>query len=194
MAGRSVGIAVTCALLSAAVMVSAQTQPQQQIRPQLQTGPAAVRPLTDRNTADPDSETEVDATVVGEMRMPVEASGRYDLGHGRDVMEVDFTPDGTEGYLSLFGSRATGDAKAPLTFFFQQTRVDGDRLHFVTHEIHRTWYEFDGVLTQSPPQEKTLLVDYALVGTLTTHLRNETGGEQTQTRKVKFKRMRWGSR
>jgi hypothetical protein len=192
MAGKSVTIAVTCALLSAGAAAFAQVGSPQQARPQLQTGQAATgRPLTDRNTGDPNSDTEVDATVVGEMRMPVEASGRYDLGHGADVMQIDFTPDGTEGYLSLFGSRATGDAKAPLTFFFMQTRVDGDRLHFVTHEIHRTWYEFDGVLTQSPPQEKTLLVDYALVGTLTTHRRDDKGVEQTRIKKVRFKRMRW---
>jgi hypothetical protein len=147
--------------------------------------------LTDRATAGANVDTAVEASVVGEMRMPREASGHYDLGHGRDVMEVDFTPDGLGGYLSLFGSRVTQDAKAPLTFFFMQTRLDGDRLHFVTHEIHRTWYEFDGVLKQSPPEEKTLLVEYSLVGTLTTHRKDEKGVESQQEKKVRFKRMRY---
>jgi hypothetical protein len=147
--------------------------------------------LTNRDATATDSDTEVTPSVVGEMQMPREASGHYDLGHGRDVMEVDFTDEGLTGYLSLFGSRATGDAKAPLTFFFMQTRVDGDRLHFVTHEIHRTWYEFDGVLAQTPPQEKTLLVDYALVGKLTTHRRDDKGVEKQETKNVRFKKMRW---
>ncbi len=147
--------------------------------------------LTDRATAGASVDTAVEASVVGEMRMPREASGHYDLGHGRDVMEVDFTPEGLGGYLSLYGSRVTQDAKAPLTFFFMQTRLDGERLHFVTHEIHRTWYEFDGVLKQSPPVEKTLLVEYSLVGTLTTHRKDEKGVESRQEKKVRFKRMRY---
>ncbi len=179
--------AIACGLLM--ITAGAASFAQQQAG-QAQAGQTPQQKLTDRASAS-NADTAVDTNVIGEMRMPIEASGHYDLGHGRDVMEVDFTPDGLAGYLSLYGSRVTGDAKAPLTFFFMQTRLDGDRLHFITHEIHRTWYEFDGVLKQTPPEDKTLNVTYALVGTLTTHRKDDKGAEQQKAKKVRFKKMRY---
>jgi hypothetical protein len=84
---------------------------------------------------------------------------------------------------------ARTDKRSPLTFFFAKTRVGGDNIYFATHQIHRTWYEFSGVVDQKPPREKTLEVEYALVGTLTVHHTDDKGADRKDSRRVTFKKM-----
>jgi hypothetical protein len=149
----------------------------------------AARQLNDRRDDVVDPDTEVDAQLTSRVTVPTEAEGWYTMGREGESVEVDFEPRGLTGYLVMLGDAKT-DKRAPLTFFFAKTRSGGDNIYFATHEIHRSWYEFTGVVAQSPPREKTLEVEYSLVGTLTLHRLEADGTDSTKSRRVKFKKMR----
>jgi hypothetical protein len=171
---------VLTGLVTAVSPLASQTLQQSQ-------GPG--RQLTDRRDDVVDPDTEVDAQITSHVTVPTEAEGWYTLGRDGESVEVDFEPRGLTGYLVMMGDAKT-DKRAPLTFFFAKTRSGGDNIYFATHEIHRSWYEFTGVVAQTPPHEKTLLVEYSLVGTLTLHRLDADGTDRTKSRRVKFKKMR----
>jgi hypothetical protein len=171
---------VLSALVTAVFPLGAQTAAQSQ---------TAGRQLTDRRDDVVDPDTEVDAQITSRVTVPTEAEGWYTMGREGESVEVDFEPRGLTGYLVMLGDAKT-DKRAPLTFFFAKTRSGGDNIYFATHEIHRSWYEFAGVVAQSPPREKTLEVEYSLVGTLTLHRLEADGTDSSKSRRVKFKKMR----
>jgi len=134
----------------------------------------------------------LDAQITAPVIIPTEAWGHYSFGRELDLLEIDLEPRGLTGYITLMGDPAlkhTPDKKAPLTFFFAKTRVGGDSVYFLTQQIHRLSYEFNGTMTQTPPRDRTLAVGYSLVGTLTTHHLDQNGRDRTDQRHVEFKRV-----
>jgi hypothetical protein len=144
--------------------------------------------LTDRGKQTPPPDTELDAQVTSPVTVPTEAEGWYTFGRDRVGVEIDFEQRGLTGYLVTVGDSKT-DKRAPLTFFFAKTRVGGDNIYFATHEIHRTWYEFSGVVGQTPPKEKSLVIEYSLEGMLTVHRLEADGSDSKTAKRLKFKKM-----
>jgi hypothetical protein len=141
-----------------------------------------------------DAQVPVDARITAPVTIPNEAWGHYSFGRELDLLEVDLEPKrGVTGYIMLLGGKGP-DKNAPLAFFFTKTRVGGDSVYFLTQQIHRVSYEFNGELEQSAPKEHTLDVDYSLVGTLTTHRAMEDGSDKRETKQVTFKRVAVRSR
>lgn len=134
----------------------------------------------------PEGVVPLDSRITAPVTIPNEAWGHYTFGRDLDLLEVDLEPRGVTGYITLMSDKhdKTADKAVPLTFSFTKTRVGGDSIYFQTQQIHRTSYEFRGSLEQSPPKDKTLDVDYSLVGTLTLHDQGKT-----TSRQVAFKKM-----
>ncbi len=138
----------------------------------------------------PDPQPPLDARITPPVTIPSEAFGHYSFGRELDLLEIDLEPRGLTGYITLLGEKGGPDKNAPLTFFFIKTRTGGDNVYFLTQQIHRVSYEFSGSLQQSAPREKTLDVDYSLVGTLTVHHAAEPGtAERKESRQVTFKKV-----
>jgi len=154
-----------------------------------QAAPAPSPKLTERREDVVPPDSELDSQITARVTIPSEAEGRYTFGRAGESIEVDFEPRGLTGYITMLGDTHT-DKRSPLTFFFAKTRIGGDNIYFATHEIHRTWYEFSGVVAQAPPRERSLLVDYSLVGTLTIHRTGENASDSKTSKKVTFKKMR----
>jgi hypothetical protein len=154
--------------------------------------PSGLPRLEQRGATDSDSPIPLDARITSPVTIPTEAWGHYTFGRELDLLEIDIGPRGLTGYITLMGDKGMGkspDRKAPLTFFFTKTRVGGDGIYFLTQEIHRLSYEFSGALEQSMPRDRSLVVGYSLVGTLTTHHLGENGSDRKTSRHVEFKRV-----
>ncbi len=135
--------------------------------------------------------TSLDARITSPVTVPVEASGQYAFERGRDTLEADFEPEGLSGYITVRSDSET-DTREPLTYFFERTTLGGDSFTFLTHEVHRTRYEFSGrVLVTAAPQ-KGLGADFALDGTLTIHRLQPNGADHSEQRHATFKRIQFG--
>jgi hypothetical protein len=177
---RICSTALATLVMAVACAAHAQTAPQP---------PSQPPHLEARGSAPDNTEVPLDAQITAPVTIPTEAWGHYTFGHELDLLEIDLEPNrGVTGYITLLGGKGP-DKNAPLAFFFTRTRVGGDNVYFLTQQIHRVSYEFNGTLRQSPPKDHTLDVDYSLVGTLTVHHYSESGADQKQSKTVTFKKV-----
>ena len=145
--------------------------------------------LQSRSAEDDDEATAIDKRVLAPVTIAPDASGRYDFNHDRDSVEVDFDREGLTGYVSVEETRAR--RAEPLTYFFAKSTTAGSHIYFITHQVHRVRYEFDGDVIDRPAEGGGLARDYTLRGTLTTHQAQPGGQDQVQSRTVTFRRFRY---
>ena len=81
------------------------------------------------------------------------------------------------GILDGYISNLTEQQTSALTYFFDRTTINGDRLTFTTKQIHGIWYSFDGVIVRSDARSKQETGFYRLKGTWVTH--DEVGKSQS---------------
>jgi hypothetical protein len=172
-------------LVSAGLAATTPAMAQGMIPPQPQ---APAPELANRHALTAPPDMEVEAEITSQVTIPTEAEGWYTYGREVASVEMDFEERGLTGYFVTTGDSKT-DKRSALTFFFAKTRVGGDSIYFATHEIHRTWYEFSGVVGQTPPKEKSLQIEYSLDGTLTTHRLEADGSDSKTSKRVKFKKI-----
>ena len=82
------------------------------------------------------------------------------------------------GVLDGYISKLTEQQTSALTYFFDRTTIDGDRLTFTTKQVHGIWYSFDGEIVRSDAsRSKQETGFYRLKGTWVTH--DEVGKSQS---------------
>src|ERR1700760_3737565 len=136
-------------LLLASCMLSAQT---------------ATQPVL-RHRGDPST---IDHPVVvkqgkTDSLIPEDASGEYMLGRPGELIEITIQFGDLSGYISRQGD-GYSDSGTPLTFFFEQTSLRGQELHFTTRQVHGVWYSFQGTITRGPGASREVDGYYLLVG------------------------------
>jgi hypothetical protein len=84
------------------------------------------------------------------------------------VIEIIFQGRRLDGYVSRLGD-TDSDFGAPLTFFFDQTAVRGNRITFTTWQVHGVWFSLEGSIGSG--QERGGAQDglYVLTGELIEH-------------------------
>jgi hypothetical protein len=121
---------------------------------------------------------------AGFSTLPSDASGEYLLDEAGSTVEITIDSGKISGYVTKMGDERS-DKDTPLTFFFDQAMVQGNRVTFTTKKIHGIWYSFDGGIVRGDPKTgKDENGYYRLEGTWTTH--NDTRNAQA-SEKVSLK-------
>jgi hypothetical protein len=100
--------------------------------------------------------------------IPEEVSGEYMLGHPGEVVQIILQFGELSGYISRQGD-GESDSGTPLTFFFDQTSIDGQEIKFTTRQIHGVWYSFQGTIVRGPGKTHEEEGYYLLTGELIQH-------------------------
>jgi hypothetical protein len=84
---------------------------------------------------------------AGFSTLPEDASGEYLLDESGSVVQITLEKGRLSGYVSKMG-----DDHVPMTFFFDQSQVNGSGISFTTRKLHGYWYSFEGEITRGDPQ------------------------------------------
>src|ERR1700753_2532113 len=85
---------------------------------------------------------------TGRTVLPIDVSGDYALG-STGAVSVELQPDRLSGFLNRLGDRER-DEGPPLIFFFATSRMSGQQISFVTHQVHGVWWSFEGTIVRGP--------------------------------------------
>jgi len=98
--------------------------------------------------------------------LPASASGEYMIDEAGSVVQITIENSRLDGYISKLLDGQTSS----VTFFFDRTTIDRDRLTFTTKQVHGTWYSFNGEIVRGDAS-RTRQEDgyYRLKGTWMTH-------------------------
>jgi hypothetical protein len=97
--------------------------------------------------------------------LPASAEGEYMLDETGSVVQITIEKGVLDGYVS----RLVEGQTASLTYFFDRTTINGDRLTFTTRQVHGIWYSFDGTIVRSDVPSRQETGFYRLKGTWVTH-------------------------
>jgi hypothetical protein len=124
--------------------------------------------------------------------LPNDVWGSYLFDHSNDSIELDLDRNRLSGYITQLGDAET-DSNTPLTFFFDQTAIDGGDLSFQTRVVHGVWYSFRGTIVRGEGKTRADGGYYVLRGVLAVHHpasgRDKSADEIIEKRQVHFKSM-----
>jgi len=100
--------------------------------------------------------------------IPEDASGEYMLGRSGELVEITLQFGDLSGYISRQGD-GYSDSGTPLTFFFDQTSLRSQDMHFTTRQVHGVWYSFQGTIVRGPGKTREEDGFYLLTGELLEH-------------------------
>ncbi|HZD51111.1 MAG TPA: hypothetical protein VE178_20390 [Silvibacterium sp.] len=102
----------------------------------------------------------------GTSTLPASASGEYMLDETGSVVQITIENGLLDGYISKLVEGQT----TAMTYFFDRTTINGDRLTFTTKHIHGVWYSFDGIIVRGDTQNRHENGFYRLKGTWVIHV------------------------
>jgi hypothetical protein len=124
--------------------------------------------------------------------LPSDVWGEYEFDHTSESIELDLDRNRLSGYISRLGDAET-DNNTPLTFFFDQSVIDGDEISFQTRVLHGIWYSFRGTIVRGDGKARGDEGYYVLRGVLAMHHpesgRDKSADETIERRPVRFKSM-----
>ncbi len=124
--------------------------------------------------------------------LPEDVWGSYQFDHSDDSIELDLDRNKLTGYITQLGDAET-DSNTPLTFFFDQSAIDGGEISFQTRVVHGVWYSFRGTIVRGDGKTRADEGYYVLRGVLATHHpqsgRDKSADEMIEKRQVHFKSM-----
>jgi hypothetical protein len=101
----------------------------------------------------------------GTSTLPAAASGEYMIDEEGSVVQITIDNGVLDGYISKLVEGHT----STLTYFFDRTTINGNRITFTTKEVHGIWYAFDGAIVRGDAQTKVEDGYYRMKGTWVTH-------------------------
>lgn len=124
--------------------------------------------------------------------LPRDVSGSYHFDRDNESIEIDIVRNRLSGYISRLGDAET-DTNTPLTYFFDQTSINGGEITFQTRVLHGSWYSFRGTILRGKAKERKDDGYYLLHGILAEHhpqdADEKSANETVETRTVNFKSM-----
>ncbi len=126
----------------------------------------------------------------GTSTLPDDVWGTYEFDHSGDTVEIDLDRHKLSGYISRLGDAET-DSNTPLTFFFDQSSINGGEISFETRVVHGVWYSFRGTIVRGDGKARADEGYYVLHGVLELHHpqngRDKDANETFESRMVNFK-------
>jgi len=132
---------------------------------------------SDGSTAQPGSPA---GKQRGSTTLPEAAQGEYMLDETGSVVQITIEHGILDGYIS----KLTDEQTASITYFFDRTTINGERVTFTTKEIHGIWFSFDGVIVRGDSESQQQTGFYRLKGTWVTH---DEAGKNQSTRMISLK-------
>ena len=124
--------------------------------------------------------------------LPDDVWGAYQFDHSDNSIELDLDRNKLTGYITQLGDAET-DSNTPLTFFFDQSTIDGGEISFQTRVVHGVWYSFRGTIVRGDGKTRADEGYYVLRGVLAVHHpesgRDKSADEMIEKRQVRFKSM-----
>lgn len=124
--------------------------------------------------------------------LPVDVWGSYVFEHSNDSVELDLDRNKLSGYITRLGDAET-DSNTPLTFFFDQSSIDGEEISFQTRVVHGVWYSFRGTIARGDGKTRADEGYYVLRGVLAVHHpesgQDKSADETIERHEVRFKSM-----
>ena len=124
--------------------------------------------------------------------LPEDVWGSYQFDHSDDSIELDLDHNKLTGYITKLGDAET-DSNTPLTFFLDQSAIDGGEISFQTRVVHGVWYSFRGTIVRGSGKIRGDEGYYVLRGELAVHHpesgRDKSADEMIERREVRFKSM-----
>jgi hypothetical protein len=122
--------------------------------------------------------------------LPRDVWGTYAFDHSNDSIELDLDRNKLSGYITRLGDAET-DSNTPLTFFFDQSSIDGEVISFQTRVVHGVWYSFRGTIVRGNGKVRADAGYYELRGVLAIHHpesgRDKSADETIERREIQFK-------
>ena len=144
-----------------------------------------------QDQSDADANRAIDAAQEPS-NLPEDVWGSYKFDHSNDSIELDLDRNKLSGYITQLGDAET-DSTTPLTFFFDQSSIDGGDISFQTRVVHGVWYSFRGTIVRGNGKVRTDEGYYVLRGVLAVHHpvsgRDKSADEMIERREVRFKSM-----
>lgn len=126
----------------------------------------AADPTLHKRSETPPAKPALSGQHAGYSTLPEDASGEYLLDESGSVVQITLEEKGRlSGYVSKMG-----DDHVPMTFFFDQSQINGSGISFTTRKLHGYWYSFEGEITRGD-SEATKAEDgyYRLRGSWVVH-------------------------
>ncbi len=124
--------------------------------------------------------------------LPNDVWGSYAFDHSNDSIELDLERNKLSGYITRLGDAET-DSNTPLTFFFDQSSIDGEEISFQTRVVHGLWYSFRGTIVRGDGKTRADEGYYVLRGVLAVHHPesgiDKSANETIERRQIQFKSM-----
>jgi hypothetical protein len=149
------------------------------------------RSEANRDQAETDANRAIDSAQEPSS-LPDDVWGSYQFDHSNDSIEIDLDRNKLSGYITRLGDAET-DSNTPLTFFFDQSEIDGGEISFQTRVVHGVWYSFRGTIVRGEGKTRADGGYYVLRGVLAVHHpesgRDKSADEMIERREVRFKSM-----
>ncbi|MGC1782318.1 MAG: hypothetical protein WA708_07360 [Acidobacteriaceae bacterium] len=155
---------------------------------------ASTPALHHRNAPDDDAGERADrSSSLQPSTLPNDVSGEYEFDHRNESIEIDIHRGRLSGYITRLGD-AEADSSTPVTYFFDNTSLDGGHLEFQTHVVHGLWYSFRGTIVRGNGKVREDEGYYVLHGVFLEHHPQsgtyKSADETIARRIVNFKSMR----
>jgi hypothetical protein len=117
-----------------------------------------------------------------------EYSGMYSFLRDGEFVQVTIEDQGrVSGFVSRYGD-LDSDRGAFLDHFFKKgSKLDGNKLTFITETVHGIWFEFHGTIERGEGKKPGDEAYYVLKGTLSENSIDEAKKTSSRSREVAFK-------
>ncbi len=128
-------------------------------------------------------QTTAPATLPGS-----EYSGMYSFLRDGEFVQVTIEDQGrVSGFVSRYGD-LDSDRGAFLDHFFKrESKLNGNKLTFITEAVHGVWFEFQGTIGRGDGKKPGDEAYYVLKGTLSEKSTDEAKKTSSRSREVAFK-------
>jgi hypothetical protein len=113
-------------------------------------------------------------------------SGMYTFLQEGEFVQIDVNGSSLSGYVSRYGD-LDSDKGAFLDHVFKEGDLKGDKVHFVTRQVHGVWFEFDGTASLGNEKDPNKEGYRILKGKLTQYKEGASDKPEAKSREITMK-------
>jgi len=115
-----------------------------------------------------------------------EISGMYSFLKEGEFVQIDVEGTRVTGFVSRYGDKDS-DKGAFLDHLFKEGELKGDTIHFLTKQVHGTWFEFQGTVERGEEKDPAKEGYRVLKGKLTQFTEGDKAQPEAKSRELTMK-------